>query len=228
MELFDIQSNIPFPEVSSAREDGLLCYGGEVSVERLLQAYPLGIFPWYNAGQPPLWWSPHERCVLFPEFMHCSKNLRRIIRQERFELRVDSAFDQVVQACGHVGANRNTGTWLNQELRAAFSELHKMGLAHSFESWKNDRLVGGLYGLSLGNMFFGESMFAAESDASKVALYHLCEFMMTEEMDLIDCQIPNEHLFSLGAEMMDGEEFYPLLRESVKKKTRKGPWSVQA
>ncbi len=137
---------------------------------------------------------------------------------------MDTAFNAVVQACGHVGSNRETGTWLNYDLKLSLSELHDSGLAHSVEAWRDGQLVGGLYGLSLGGMFFGESMFAAESDASKVCLYHLCRWMIAHDMDLIDCQIPNEHLMSLGAQILPRDEFYPLLEESVKKDTFDGPW----
>jgi len=224
MPLFQINNLIPFPDTRQAMEDGLLAYGGVVTPERLLEAYPLGIFPWYNEEQPVLWWAPHDRCVIYPALMHCSKNLRRIIRQDKFELRIDFAFDQVVQACGHIGDNRSTGTWLNPELKSSLSILHEQGYAHSFESWRNGKLVGGLYGVSIGDMFFGESMFAAESDASKVALFHLCQWMIVEGMDVVDCQIPNDHLLSLGAQVMLRDEFYQLLAESVNKNTRKGLW----
>ncbi len=228
MPVYHILDGDPFPATRLAEPDGLLAYGADVSPERLLKAYPLGIFPWYNEGQPPLWWAPHERCVLFPELMHCSKSLKRVIRQNKYEIRMDTAFDQVVQACGHVGASRADGTWLNQELKASFSELHAMGLAHSVEAWKGGELVGGLYGISIGAMFFGESMFASSPDASKVALFHLCQYMIDEGMDLIDCQIPNDHLISLGAQLLPRQEFYPQLEESVNKMTRLGPWKYRS
>lgn len=226
MPVYRLQHGDPFPTTSHAEPDGLLAVGADVSVDRLLMAYPLGIFPWYNEGQPPLWWAPHDRCVLFPELMHCSKSLRRVIRQSKYEVRFDTAFDQVVQACAHVGSGRKEGTWLNQELRASVSQLHEMGIAHSIESWFEGELVGGLYGISLGTMFFGESMFAARPDASKVALYHLCQFMIEKNMDLIDCQIPNDHLLSLGAQILPREEFYPMLEENVKKSSHIGRWSA--
>jgi len=224
MPVFQISASSPFPETHLAEPDGLLAYGADVSVERLLMAYPQGIFPWYNEGQPPLWWAPHERCVLFPEMIHCSKSLRRVIRQGKYEVRMDTAFNRVVQACGHVGTSRDNGTWLNQELKSSLSELHDLGLAHSVETWHEGELVGGLYGISIGSMFFGESMFAAKSDASKVALYHLCQYMIAQNMDLIDCQIPNDHLLSLGAQILPRDEFYPILEESVNKNTHSGPW----
>ncbi|NNC82004.1 MAG: leucyl/phenylalanyl-tRNA--protein transferase [Flavobacteriales bacterium] len=213
-----------FPPVSQARADGLLAIGGDVSVEMLLKAYPMGIFPWYNEEQPVLWWAPHERCVLFPAMMHCGKNLRRTIRQKRFEIRMDTAFAQVVEGCARIGSNRQQGTWINPTLKESLCELHEMGLAHSVEAWMDDSLVGGLYGVSLGGMFFGESMFAQVSDASKVCLYHLCQWMIQHDMDLIDCQIPNDHLFRLGAQVLQPDEFYPFLEESVEKETLEGPW----
>jgi leucyl/phenylalanyl-tRNA--protein transferase len=220
-----IEGTQEFPDVRSAEPEGLLAYGSDISPKRLLAAYPLGIFPWYNEGQPVLWWAPHERCVLYPAKMHCSKNLRRIIRQGRFEIRMDTVFDNVVQSCGYVGKNRDEGTWLNQQLKSSLSVLHDQGIAHSIEAWRDGKLVGGLYGVSLGGMFFGESMFAAESEASKVCLYHLSQWMIAQGMDLIDCQIPNDHLMSLGAEMMTEEEFYPFLEQSVKKRTLNGIWN---
>ncbi len=226
MPVYRIQHDDPFPDTGLAEPDGLLAVGADVSVERLLRAYPLGIFPWYNEGQPPLWWAPHDRCVLFPELMHCSKSLRRVIRQGKYEVRFDTAFDQVVQGCGHVGNGRENGTWLNQELRASVSQLHEMGIAHSVESWYEGELVGGLYGISLGTMFFGESMFAARPDASKVALYHLCQFMKVRNIDLIDCLIPNDHLMRLGAQILPRDEFYPMLEENVNKTTITGSWNT--
>ena len=224
MPLTFLRPGDDFPDTSLAQKDGLLAFGGAVSVESLLQAYPRGIFPWYNEDQPILWWAPQERCVLFPELMYCSKNLRRIIRQGRFEIRMDTEFDRVVQACAHIGRNRESGTWINYELKKSLSELHEMGYAHSIEAWQENELVGGLYGVSMGGMFFGESMFAKASDASKVCLYHLSQWMIKHEMDLIDCQIPNDHLMSLGAQILPEGEFYEILKESVQKSTLKGPW----
>jgi leucyl/phenylalanyl-tRNA--protein transferase len=228
MPLTFILSAEDFPDTCSAEPDGLLAYGGDVSPETLLKAYPKGIFPWYNEDQPVLWWAPHDRCVLFPEMMHVSKNLKRIIRNKKFKIRLDTSFDQVVQACGHVGRNRENGTWLNFKLKESLSKLHHDGLAHSVEAWKDGELVGGLYGISLGGMFFGESMFAKQADASKVCLYHLCQWMIEKKMDIIDCQIPNDHLLSLGAQVLPRDEFYPLLEESVQKNTIKGPWQFNA
>ncbi|NND95640.1 MAG: leucyl/phenylalanyl-tRNA--protein transferase [Flavobacteriales bacterium] len=224
MPLTFIRSYNDFPDTSLAEPDGLLAYGGSVSPEFLKKAYPQGIFPWYNEDQPVLWWAPQDRCVLYPEFMHVSKNLKRLIRNGRFEIKMDTAFNSVVQACAHVGQNRANGTWLNYTLKESLSLLHAEGLAHSVEAWKDDLLVGGLYGISIGGMFFGESMFAKESDASKICLFHLCQWMIANDMDIIDCQIPNDHLISLGAQILPADEFYPLLKESVEKKTIEGPW----
>lgn len=224
MPIFHLQGDFEFPDPIHAEPDGLLAFGGDLSPETLIKAYPHGIFPWYNENQPILWWAPHDRCVLFPEMMHSSKNLKRLIRQEKFEIRMDTAFDQVVQACGHVGANRETGTWINYDLKASLAVLHNKGIAHSVEAWKDEKLVGGLYGVNIGGMFFGESMFAAESNASKVCLYHLCQWMIAHELDLIDCQIPNDHLMSLGAQILPRDEFYPFLEESIQKKGLLGKW----
>ena len=228
MPVYHIRDEEPFPATRLAEPDGLLAYGADVSVERLLMAYPMGIFPWYNEGQPPLWWAPHDRCVLYPELMHCSKSLKQVIRQKKYDVRMDTAFDQVVQACGYVGASREHGTWINPDLKASLSKLHELGWAHSVEAWMDGELVGGLYGVSIGAMFFGESMFASSPDASKVALYHLCQYMIAEGMELIDCQLPNDHLFSLGAQMMSRDEFYPQLEESVNKMSHKGSWKYSS
>jgi leucyl/phenylalanyl-tRNA---protein transferase len=205
-----------FPPVEAAlREpDGLLAAGGDLSPARLLAAYGRGIFPWYSRGQPILWWSPDPRAVLVPEELKVSRSLAKTIRNRGFETRVDTAFRDVIRACGS-SELRPGGTWLSPEMRAAYVRLHQLGHAHSVETWLNDSLVGGLYGVSLGGMFFGESMFSTERDASKVALKRLCDELIGRGIKLIDCQMATPHLLSLGAKLWPRREFVLRLAELV-------------
>lgn len=185
-----------FPPVDRALRDpdGLLALGGDLSPARLLAAYRRGIFPWYSDGEPILWWSPDPRAVLYPSDIRVSRSLRKVIRQGYLDVRTDIAFDTVVQACAAPRA-RQRGTWITAEMGAAYAELHRLGAAHSVETWRSGQLVGGLYGVVLGRVFFGESMFSRERDASKVALVALARM----GFQLIDCQVPSEHLARMGA-----------------------------
>jgi leucyl/phenylalanyl-tRNA--protein transferase len=197
-----------FPPVERALKEpsGLLAAGGDLSPERLLAAYRRGIFPWYSAGQPILWWSPDPRAVLYPHSLKVSRSLRKTLRNKGYETRLDTAFDRVIRACGsHI--LRPDGTWLSPEMIAAYRRLHDLGYAHSVETWLGDRLVGGLYGVALGQMFFGESMFSIERDASKVALKRLCDECQVRGLELIDCQMETPHLISLGATLMPRAAF---------------------
>jgi leucyl/phenylalanyl-tRNA--protein transferase len=205
-----------FPPVEAAlREpDGLLAAGGDLSPGRLLAAYRRGIFPWYSRGQPILWWSPDPRAVLAPEEMKVSRSLAKTIRNRGFDTRIDTAFRDVIRACGS-SELRPGGTWLSPEMRAAYMKLHELGYAHSVETWLGDALVGGLYGVCLGAMFFGESMFSVERDASKVALKRLCDELIGRGVRLIDCQMATPHLLSLGAELIPRREFVLRLSELV-------------
>jgi len=215
-----------FPPVEAAlREpDGLLAAGGDLSSSRLLAAYRRGIFPWYSRGQPILWWSPDPRAVLVPEEMKISRSLAKTIRNRGFETRVDTAFRDVIRACGS-SELRPGGTWLSPEMRDAYVRLHQLGYAHSVETWLEGSLVGGLYGVSLGAMFFGESMFSVERDASKVALKRLCDELVARHINWIDCQMATPHLLSLGAKLIPRREFVTQLSALVAKSSH---WSTSA
>jgi leucyl/phenylalanyl-tRNA---protein transferase len=214
-----------FPPVDRAlREpDGLLAAGGDLSPQRLLAAYRRGIFPWYSRGQPILWWCPDPRAVLFPERMKVSRSLGKTIRNRGFVTHVDTAFREVIRACGS-SELRPGGTWLSAEMRAAYVKLHRLGYAHSVETWLDGRLVGGLYGVALGRVFFGESMFSTERDASKVALHRLCTELTTRSIEVIDCQMATPHLMSLGAELVPRADFIGLLSRCVADARDPGRW----
>lgn len=202
-----------FPDVSLALSEpnGLLAVGGNLGPDCLLEAYRHGIFPWYEAGQPILWWSPDPRMVLFPAALRVSRSLHKVIRQQRFRVTFDRAFDAVIQACSAPRDKDHPGTWITGEMIAAYQYLHLLGHAHSVEAWQEDELVGGVYGVSLGRVFFGESMFHRRSNASKVAFVHLVRRLEARGCDLIDCQMETPHLASLGAETIPRREFTGLL-----------------
>jgi leucyl/phenylalanyl-tRNA--protein transferase len=204
-----------FPNLESAQEDppGLIAAGGDLSPQRLEAAYRRGIFPWYSDGQPILWWSPDPRMLLFPSEFHRSRSLAKRERHGGFELRFDSDFDAVVGACAAPRRSEGGGTWITDEMRAAYLELHRRGLAHSVEIWRRDQLVGGLYGVQLGACFFGESMFSRETDASKLALSALVRRCLATGIALVDCQMETGHLASLGARPVARAEFQSLLAE---------------
>ena len=204
-----------FPNLESAQEDppGLIAAGGDLSPERLEAAYRRGIFPWYSDGQPILWWSPDPRMLLFPREFHRSRSLAKRERHGGFDLRFDSDFDAVVGACAAPRGSEGGGTWITVEMRAAYLEMHRRGLAHSVEIWRRDQLVGGLYGVQLGACFFGESMFSRETDASKLALSALVRRCLATGIALVDCQMETGHLASLGARPVARAEFQSLLAE---------------
>jgi len=199
---------VDFPSIHEALDEpnGLIAAGGDLSPERLLLAYRRGIFPWYEQGQPILRWSPNPRAVLFPEALKISRSLRKTLNRRTFEVKLDTAFDEVLQRCSEP-REYTAGTWITLEMKLAYERLHRLGFAHSIECFHDGELVGGLYGVGLGRMFFGESMFHRMTDASKVALAYLCRLMRQERGPLIDCQIPNDHLMSLGAAEMERAEF---------------------
>jgi leucyl/phenylalanyl-tRNA--protein transferase len=205
-----------FPPVSAAlREpDGLLCAGGDLSTSRLLEAYRRGIFPWFSAGQPILWWSPDPRAVLFPGEFKVSRSLAKTLRNRGFETTVDRAFDEVVQMCG-AHELRPEGTWISPDMVTAYQRLHDLGYAHSVETWLDGQLVGGLYGVALGAVFFGESMFSVSRDASKVALARLVDAALARGVEMIDCQVASEHLKSLGAREIPRREFVARLQTAI-------------
>ena len=205
-----------FPPVEQAlaEPDGLLCAGGDLSTARLLEAYRRGIFPWYSTGQPILWWSPDPRTVLRPEALRVSRSLARTLRRGALRTTIDSRFESVIAACGDARL-RPEGTWISAEMREAYARLHAGGHAHSVETWLDDRLVGGVYGVALGRVFFGESMFSLVPDASKVALVRLCAELRDRQYRLLDCQVASPHLASLGAESMPRRQFTALLAEEI-------------
>jgi len=206
----------PFPDVSQAlREpDGLLAVGGDLTPRRLVRAYRQGIFPWYSEDQPLLWWSPNPRAVLLPESFKISRSLRKSIRKGNFEVVVDRDFDAVIANCASP-RDDGQGTWITPEMDRAYSDLHRLGVAHSIETWLDGELVGGLYGLAIGAVFFGESMFSRTPDASKLALTALVQRMRRCDMRLIDCQVPSQHLASLGAVNIRRSSFVKLLSKLV-------------
>jgi leucyl/phenylalanyl-tRNA--protein transferase len=206
-----------FPPVADALSDpdGLLCAGGDLRPERILAAYRRGIFPWYAEGQPILWWSPDPRMVLFPDELRVTRSLRKSIRNRGFRITFDTQFETVITQCADSGARAFEGTWISPDMHVAYCELHRLGHAHSVEVWLHDRLVGGLYGLELGRVFFGESMFSTEADASKVALYWQVAALRQRHVELIDCQVASEHLYSLGARLISRAEFVARLERGI-------------
>jgi len=211
MPVFRLTDELIFPDPSWATREGLLAVGGDLSPERLLLAYRTGIFPWYGENEPILWWSPNPRCVLFPQEIYISRRLERVLRQRRFRLTCNQAFTRVVSACADVRVQKGAQTWLIAEMQEAYQELHELGFAHSVEAWEGDELVGGLYGVALGKFFFGESMFHRRTNASKVILAQLVRYLDREEFILLDCQIPNPHLASMGARDVPRDDFLGLL-----------------
>jgi len=208
-----IRHELSFPPLDSATDEGLLAYGGDLSANRLLLAYKSGIFPWYNFNDPILWWSPNPRSVLFTNEFILRKSLKK--RMKHFEIRYNTAFAQVMQECGKIPRKGQDGSWIIPEIIDAYSVLHDMGYAHSIEAWQEGELVGGLYGVCIGKMFFGESMFAKVRDASKVAFAHLIDNLKKEGYEIIDCQIPSPHLKSLGAREISRDDFLQILNEQI-------------
>jgi len=202
-----------FPPVETADEDGLLAIGGELSVERLIDAYNRGIFPWYDASQPVLWWSPDPRMVLFPQKLKVSKSMKKLIQNKAFEVTFNRDFEAVIENCANIWRQGQDGTWITEDIQKAYLELHRLGIAHSVEVWDGNNLVGGLYGIYLKDkkVFCGESMFATVSNASKYGFIKLVEKLRAERVKLIDCQIYTAHLESLGAEEISRKEFLGFL-----------------
>ena len=202
----------PFPPVSQAlpEPDGLLAAGADLSPARLLNAYQHGIFPWYSEGEPILWWSPAERCVLYPQHFHCSRSLRKRDRSGQFRVTTNQAFADVMHDCG---ATRES-TWITDDMFAAYCQLHTLGWAHSVEVWQDQKLVGGVYGIAIGKVFFAESMFSLATDASKIALLYLCRALASLDFHLIDCQMETSHLLSLGAVCINREQFQQALADA--------------
>jgi leucyl/phenylalanyl-tRNA---protein transferase len=226
-ERFSKATLFPPVETALAEPNGLLAMGGDLSVERLLEAYRHGIFPWFNPGEPILWWSPDPRMVLAPSEVRVTRSLAKRIRNSGFELRVDTAFADVMRACAapREGAG---GTWISPAMVAAYGRLFDAGYAHSIETWRDGRLVGGLYGVAIGHVFYGESMFSREPDASKVALVTLARQLERWGFGLIDCQMETPHLASMGARTMPRAAFTARLAEWVDSPHRRGPWTFDS
>ncbi len=224
--VFRIPETVAFPHPSLAEPDGLLGVGGDLSPARLLFGYQNGIFPWYSEGQPILWFSPDPRFVLFTDELHVPRSLAKVMRQRRFEIRLDTAFEEVIRNCRAARRRRQRGTWITRDMLAAYTQLHRLGYAHSAEAWLDGRLVGGLYGVSLGNLFSGESMFALEPDASKVAFVWLARQLQRWGFPLIDSQTHTEHLERFGARSIPRADYLERLPALVSAPTRMGPWRL--
>ncbi len=221
-----IEGETPFPPPQRAlrHPNGLLAAGGDLSPQRLLSAYRQGIFPWYSEGEPILWWSPDPRMVLFPEEVKISRSLAKVLRNREYEIRFDTAFEEVLAGCAAPREDQ-AGTWITPEMHAAYSEMHRLGYAHSAETWIGGKLAGGLYGVALGAVFFGESMFSRERDASKIALVALTRHLAALGFRLIDCQMHTDHLASLGARTIARRDFSQLLGELINYARSPGRWA---
>lgn len=220
-----LNHEIEFPQSKWASSEGILAIGGDLSVERLLKAYSLGIFPWYNEGSEILWWSPDPRFVLFTEDLKISKSMKQIIRSNKFKVTYDTQFEQVIQNCKAVKRQGQEGTWITPEMEASYAQLHALGYAHSVEVWENELLVGGLYGVCLGKMFFGESMFAKVSNASKYGFITLVANLKQKDFKIIDCQDYTAHLESLGAVEIPRNDFEQIIQSEIPKTGKVGNWT---
>ncbi|MBN1956816.1 MAG: leucyl/phenylalanyl-tRNA--protein transferase [Desulfuromonadales bacterium] len=215
MPCYRLTDDLWFPPVEEAEDCGLLAVGGDLSPERLLLAYSLGIFPWYNQGEPILWWSPDPRCVLFPAELHVSRSLRRALRRHSYRLSFNENFAGVIYWCRGLRAGLDgSGTWITPEMRSAYLRLHELGFAHSVECWDADQLIGGLYGVSIGGCFFGESMFSRRANASKIVLVELMRYLREKGFVLLDCQQTTSHLLSMGAREISRGDFLRCLKEA--------------
>ena len=223
-----LEGNQAFPPTDSAMKDpsGLLAAGADLSPPRLLNAYRRGIFPWFEEDQPILWWSPDPRATLIPSAVHISRSLRKAIKQQQYQFRFDTHFLEVIQACAEA-RSYTEGTWITDEMCEAYENLHRMGIAHSVEVWDEDKLVGGLYGIALGKVFFGESMFSRASNTSKMALVYLAEHLHKWGFELIDCQVENSHLMSLGAQCISRKQFDRRLKDLIKPNESSSLWGVK-
>ena len=215
MPVFRLPNELIFPDPGLAEKDGLLAVGGDLSEDRLLLAYSMGIFPWYSDGSPILWWSPDPRLVLMPGDLKVSRSLRQVIKKGVFTVTMNTAFEEVIRHCSEIDRRGQNGTWITGEMIDAYIRLHRAGYAHSVESWHDGELAGGLYGLALGKAFFGESMFAKKSNASKVAFVTLVENLCKLDYHFIDCQVTTEHLKRLGAKEVTRKKFLGMLKKAL-------------
>lgn len=228
MPVYRLTNEFIFPPPDHAEPDGLLAIGGDLASDRLLLAYQLGIFPWYGDGVPILWWSPDPRLVLEPGDFHVSRRLRRTLRKGKFQVTMDRSFAAVIGACATVPRSGQNGTWITRDMQRAYIRLHELGYAHSVESWLDGNLVGGIYGVSLGKCFFGESMFSYESDASKAAIAVLVRHLDKWQFHLLDAQVKTGHLLSLGAKEMPRKNFMQKLQVALQLPTMRGRWEADA
>jgi leucyl/phenylalanyl-tRNA--protein transferase len=228
MPIYRLTHELVFPPPGRAEPDGLLAVGGDLSADRLLLAYQMGIFPWYGDGLPILWWSPDPRFVLDPGAFHVSRRLARTLKRGRFQITFDRAFTAVIMACASVPRRDQDGTWITPEMQRAYIRLHELGYAHSAESWLDGNLVGGIYGVSLGRCFFGESMFSYESDASKAALAALVRRLIEWEFHLLDAQVTTSHMQTLGAQEVPRGVFLRRLAAALEFPTMRGRWNVES
>ena len=224
MPVYLLNESLVFPHPMNAEPSGLLAVGGDLSVERLLLAYRNGIFPWYSEGDPIMWFSPDPRLVLALSDLYVSTKLRKLIRANTFDVRYDNSFEEVIALCAHTSRNGQDGTWITDDMIDAYIKMHQEGYAHSVETYCEGRLVGGLYGVSLGGAFFGESMFHLMSDTSKVALYYLVQKLRQWGFDFIDSQVPNDHMKRMGGREISRETFLVKLDDTLNKKTVRGSW----
>jgi leucyl/phenylalanyl-tRNA--protein transferase len=215
-----------FPDPEHAREDGLLAVGGLIREDWILRAYESGIFPWFNNNDPVLWWSVDPRSVLFFDKLHIQKSMRPYLNSEKYRFTFDTVFTEVMEACANANGRGKSRTWISEDLIKVYSSLHQLGLAHSAEIWQDDELVGGLYGVSLGKAFFGESMFSRKKNMSKLAFIRLCRNLESRGFDFVDCQVPTAHLNSLGATNISRKEFLKRLRKTLQKETEIGKWRI--
>jgi leucyl/phenylalanyl-tRNA--protein transferase len=215
MPVFRLTEDLAFPPSELAEDDGLLAVGGDLSVDRLILGYSMGIFPWYSDGYPILWWSPDPRLILIPQELKVSRSLRQTIKKDIYTITMDKAFEQVISNCADIRRGEDDGTWITSEMKEAYIQLHNAGYAHSVEAWNADELAGGLYGVILGRAFFGESMFAKKNDASKVAFVKFAEFLIKRGFELIDCQVTTRHLMNFGAREVPRTEFLEMLTKAL-------------
>ncbi len=226
MPVFELNpTRIEFPDPKYTDESGILAVGGDLQAERLLLAYEMGLFPWFNEDEPPLWWCPDPRMVLYPNELRISKSMRSLLRKNTFRVTADQNFEEVIRQCGAVPRPGQDGTWITEDIINGYLELYRMGFAHSVEVWSNNALTGGLYGVSLGKTFFGESMFSLAPNASKVGFITLVEALKENDFQLIDCQVHTAHLESLGAQEISRTSFLSQLRKSLVTETIRGSWS---
>jgi len=224
LPLFELSKEIIFPDPELALKDGLLAIGGDLSTDRLIEAYANGIFPWYSDDSPIMWWSPNPRMILYPSDFKLSKSLKNTLNKKQYTVKFDENFKEVINRCAKKLRFDEEGTWITDKMISAYIQLHKSGFAHSVETYFNNKLVGGLYGVSLGKAFFGESMFYDERDASKIAFYHLVERSKEWKFHFIDAQIETEHLLSLGATNISRTRFLSELKTAIKEPTIRGKW----